>query len=178
MTQVPQTSYDTLSKLFHWTVAVLIVGLIGLGWYMVGLTYYHPLYHDSLTWHRSLGLIALVLVVGRLLWTLKARRPPPSDSLTAVERGASRAVHVLLRVLMVAMPVSGYVMSTSAGDAVSVFGLVSVPPLLPESEALRDLAIEVHVVTVYGTAALAVVHALAAVKHHFIDRDDTLRRML
>ncbi|EKV29467.1 Cytochrome B561 [Caenispirillum salinarum AK4] len=170
--------YGLVAKLFHWIIAVLIIGLIGLGWYMVGLTYYDPLYHDSLSWHRSLGLIVLALVVARLGWMLADRRPRPPLSLTRFDMIASRTVHLVLVALMVVMPVSGYLISTEAGDPVPVFGLFSVPAVIEVSDTLRDLATEVHFYTVYGAAALVALHTLAALKHHFIDRDDVLRRMV
>lgn len=170
--------YGLVARLFHWTIGLAIIALIALGWYMVGLTYYDPLYHDTLDWHRSLGLIVFALVVARLVWTAFQRKPTPSAALTPVERVTSRIVHVALLVLMVVMPVSGYVISTSAGDAVSVFGLVAVPAVAKISDGLRETAVAVHFYTVYGAAALIVLHAAGALKHHVVDRDDTLRRMI
>lgn len=170
--------YGAVAKALHWSMAVLIIGLIGLGWWMVQLTYYDPLYHDALSWHRSLGMIALALIVLRLGWMAVGPRPAPPLSLTRFDRVASRVVHGVLVVLMVVMPLTGYIISTSAGDPVSVFGLVSIPAVLPVSDALRDAATEVHYYAVYAAAALAVLHSLAALKHHLMDRDETLRRML
>lgn len=173
-----EDSYGIVAKLLHWIMAALIIGLIWLGWYMVGLTYYDPFYHDSLMWHRSLGIVVLALIAIRLVWMLVDRRPRAPLSLTRFDRVASRVVHGLLIILMVVMPVSGYVISTEAGDPVPVFGLFSVPAVIDVSDHLRDLAESVHYYSVYTTAALVALHVLAALKHHVIDRDDTLRRML
>jgi cytochrome b561 len=173
-----ENGYGLIAKLFHWVMAVLIIGLIALGWYMVGLTYYDPLYHDTLTWHRSLGVIVMVLIVVRLGWMLVDRRSKASASLTPFEAIASRIVHGVLIVLMVVMPVSGYLISTEAGDPVSVFGLVSVPAVIDVSDQLRDLATAIHYYSVYGAAILVALHAVAALKHHLVDRDETLRRMI
>lgn len=170
--------YGAVAKLFHWLVAVLIIGLIWLGWYMVGLTYYDPWYHDSLSWHRSLGLLVLALVVLRLAWMLVDAGPRPALSLTRFDRVASKLTHWLLLLLMVVMPVSGYLISTAAGDPVPVFGLFSIPAVVPVSDDLRELATDVHFYAVYTAAALVAVHILAALKHHLIDRDDVLRRMI
>jgi cytochrome b561 len=78
---------------------------------------------------------------------------------------------------MLLIPATGYIISTSAGDGISMFGWFEVPALLPAGETVRDIAIELHYWLAYGTAALVVIHAAAAVKHQFIDRDGTLRRM-
>ncbi len=87
-------------------------------------------------------------------------------------------MHLTLFAMMVAIPITGYGISTSAGDGITIFGWFEVPALIPESEALRDLAIELHYYLAYGTAALVLLHAMAAFKHQFIDRDGTLGRMI
>lgn len=173
-----ETSYGLIAKLFHWIMAALIIGLIGLGWYMVQLTYYDWFYHGSLSLHRSVGLIVLALAVLRLAWMLVDRRPRPPLSLTTFDMIASRTVHAVLIVLMVVMPVSGYLISTEAGDPVPVFGLVNMPAVIDVSDQLREIATDVHFYSVYATAGLVVLHTLAALKHHLVDRDETLRRMI
>ena len=80
--------------------------------------------------------------------------------------------------MMVAGPLTGYVISTSAGDGIAIFGWFEVPAVLPKSEALRDAAVELHYYLAYGTAALVLLHVTAALKHQFVDRDDILSRML
>lgn len=172
------TRYGLVARGFHWSIAVLFIGLIGLGWYMVGLSYYDPLYHDSLSWHRAIGLIVALLVVGRLAWMLVGPRPDPAATLTRFERIASRATHDLLRLAMVVLPVTGYLVSTSDGDAVSVFGLLEVPALIELSTGATDIAGTIHYYTAYGSAALIVLHVAGALKHRFLDKDDVLGRML
>ncbi len=80
--------------------------------------------------------------------------------------------------MLVAVPVTGYLISTSAGDGISMFGWFDVPAVLPRSDWIRDLAVELHFYLAYTTAMLVAIHVLAALKHHFVDRDATLRRML
>ena len=170
--------YGLIARLFHWSTAVLIFGLIGLGWYMVGLSYYDPLYHDSLSWHKALGMILLLLVILRLAWTFATPRPRPSPDLSMTEEIASAIVHAALRVALVVIPVSGYLMSTAAGDPVSVFGWFDIPALVSIPDGWRDVVNGVHVFAAYGTGAVALLHAAAALKHRFVDKDGVLGRML
>ncbi len=170
--------YGLVSKVLHWTVAGLIIALLWLGWYMVDLDYYHRWYTVSLDWHKSLGMLALTAGAMHVVWAVVTRAPALPASLAPWERLSARAMYVTLFVMMVAMPLTGYVVSTSAGDGVSIFDWFEVPALLPEHAGLRDLAIELHTYLAYATAVLASLHALAAIKHQFVDRDGTLRRMI
>ncbi|NKC13798.1 MAG: cytochrome b [Gammaproteobacteria bacterium] len=170
--------YGLLPKLLHWFIAVLIIGLIWLGWYMVDLTYYDRWYNDSLTAHKALGLLVLALALVKIVWTLVNRPPPLVATLRTFERVAAHAAHGLLYLAMLLIPVTGYLISTSAGAAVSIFNWFDVPALVVLDDASRDVAIEVHYYASYAVAVLVVIHALAALKHQFIDKDGTLRRML
>lgn len=170
--------YGLVSRGLHWTVAVLIIGLLALGWYMVDLNYYHRWYNAALEGHKSLGMLALLAGAMHVVWAAVTRAPAPPACLAPWERLSARAVHVTFFAMMVAIPVTGYIISTSSGDSVSIFGWFEVPALLPEHTGLRDLAIELHYYLAYATAILALLHALAAFKHQFLDRDGTLRRMI
>jgi cytochrome b561 len=172
------TRYGALSKSLHWSVALLIIGLVWLGWYMVDLTYYDRWYNDSLSTHKALGMLVLILAVAKVGWTLYSRPPELVASLRGWERAAARVTHFTLYFMMLAIPLTGYAISTSKGDAVSVFGWFQIPAVFPVGEGLRDLAIELHFYFAYVTAALVVLHASAALKHHFVDKDDTLKKML
>ena len=170
--------FGVVSKLLHWAVALLIIGLIALGNYLVGLTYFDQWYNASLSWHKSLGMTALGLAIILLGWKLYSPSPPLPDSIGGLQRAAAVGMHGLLLVMMLLIPITGYVISTSAGKPISVFGWFDIPALLPENTTLRDWASELHAYLAYATAVLALGHAGAALKHHFIDRDDTLARML
>ncbi len=172
------TGYGLLSKSLHWLNASLIIGLIGLGFYMVGLTYYDRWYNAALTWHKSLGLIALGLAMVMVGWQWYSPPPAPLPDLQSWERWAARVMQAVLLVMMLLIPLSGYLISTSAGQGVEIFGLVQIPALVHGGATLRDAAIAMHFYAAYGTALLVLGHAGAALKHHFINRDDTLRRML
>lgn len=170
--------YGVPSKLLHWAIAALIFGLIGLGWWMVGLDYYHPRYHSSLSLHKSLGMIALGLVLAKILWRVVSPYPALAASLVGLQRKAAAAMHRLLWLAIVLIPVTGYAISTSEGAAVEVFDWFRIPAWLPKNETLRDIVTVMHEWIAYAAGVLALLHAGAALKHQFIDRDGTLRRML
>ena len=178
MPREPATGYGLTSRALHWTVALLIVVLIPLGWYMVELDYYDPWANDSLELHKGLGMIVLALAPLMILWRHVGYRPPAIKTQKRWEVMAGSIAHYLLYALMLIVPPSGYIISTSAGAGVSVFGLFEVPAVLPRSDALRDAAITVHYYVAYVGAALIAFHVAGALKHHLIDKDDTLRRML
>jgi len=171
-------TYGWVSRGFHWLIAVLIFGLIWLGWWMVDLSYYHPWYNAALIWHKELGLIVLALVAAKMLWHLKSRPPGLSDGLTGIEKRGARAVHRSLLALALVIPLTGYIVTTSDGKPVEMFGWFDIPAVLAESKSIRDLAIDLHFWLAYGTIAIAGLHAAAALKHQFINRDGTLRRMV
>ena len=170
-------SFGLVTRVLHWLVAAGIIGLIWLGWWMVGLSYYEPWYHDSLQLHKAFGLLVLILALALVFWRFAGKRPLPSGSMAPWEITASKVMHFALFALMIAVPVTGYIITTSEGQGVSMFGWFEVPAVMPKSDATRDLAIAIHYYFAYAGIALVVGHAGAALKHHFINRDDTLKRM-
>lgn len=170
--------YGLVSKLMHWLLAALMLGLAALGWYMVDLSYFDPWYHDALEWHKALGMTVLVLAIGKAAWLVASPPPALTGALPRWQRVAARSVHVALFAAMLLLPVTGYVISTSDGKPVSMFGLFDVPAVLPRATGVRDAAIDLHFYAAYGMVALAAAHALAALKHQFVNRDGTLARML
>ena len=170
--------YGLVSISFHWALALTFVGLVGLGVWMVGLSYYDPWYNDSLAIHKAIGIVALALALAKFSWRLADPKPALAADLKRHERTGATAMHWLLNALIVLVPATGYVISTSEGAGIDMFGLFDVPALLGKSEQLRDLAIDLHYYLAYGGIALVAVHASAALKHHFIDRGSTLKRML
>ena len=171
-------TYGLLTKLLHWSTALLIIGLLALGYYMVGLTYYDRWYHDALQAHKAFGMLVFVLGVITLVWRWVSPSPPLHATLKAWQRGAASLVHHTLFVLVFAIPLSGLLVSTSEGKAVEFFDYFEVPAVLVVGADWRDLAIKIHFYCAYGCAALVALHAAAAVKHQLFDRDGTLARML
>lgn len=178
MLRSTDTRYSVITRILHWAVALLIIGLIWLGWWMVDLSYYDSWYNRSLELHKSLGMAVLAVAAVKIAWVIYDGKPGFPHGIKPWERAAATATHHLFYLLMLLIPATGYVISTSAGDGISIFGLFEVPAVMSVSENVRDLAIELHFWLAYGTGALVLVHALAALKHQFIDRDGTLGRML
>ena len=170
--------YGIVSSGFHWAIALAIVGLVGLGAWMVGLTYYDPWYYDSLALHKAIGIVVLALALAKFGWKLVDRNPGFGPEVKLHERAGATAMHWLLNALMVLLPVTGYLISTSEGAGIDMFELFDVPALVDVTAATRDLAIDIHFYVAYGGIALVGMHIIAALKHHFVDRGSTLRRML
>lgn len=169
--------YGLASKALHWLIAAGILGLTGLGAWMVGLGYFDSWYNRALALHRSGGMIILGLALVFAIWKIASPSPPLQAELRASERLGARTVHLLLLGAMFVVPASGYVISTSAGSGFPFLGAWEVPALLPRSEIARDLAITVHYVAAYGLLPVIAVHVGAALKHQFIDKHGTLQRM-
>jgi cytochrome b561 len=170
--------FGAVTRLLHWVIALLIIALICLGKYMVGLTYFDRWYNSSLSWHKALGMIVLGLGLAKIGWQLYSPLPAHPASLKPWERIGATLMHRLLLTMMVLIPATGYLVSTSEGSGIAVFNWFVVPALFPVSTKLRDLAIAVHFYLAYGTALVLIGHIGAALKHQFMDRDGTLVKML
>lgn len=167
--------YGLISRLSHWLMAVAIVAMFALGLWMVGLDYYSPYYNSAPDIHRGVGMVLLFALSVRLIWRMV--NPKPSDAeLSPLERKASFAVHWGFYVLLFALLISGYLISTADGAPVSVFGWFDVPAIT-KLPGLETPAGNVHRILAYAVIALAVIHTLAALKHHIIDRSAILTRM-
>ena len=172
-----ESPYGLIARVLHWGVALLIIALIPLGWYMIRLDYYDPWSNDSLALHKGLGMVVLLLASIMITWRVADRGTRITVSRKPWEALAAKITHYLLYALILVVPATGYIVSTSAGTGISVFGLFEVPAVLPKSVPLRDAAISVHYYFAYAGVALIALHVAGALKHHFIDKDDTLRRM-
>ncbi len=170
--------YGLVAIGFHWAIAIVFVGLVGLGAWMVGLTYYDPWYNESLALHKAIGIVALALALAKFGWKLADRKPGFGPEVRAYERAGATATHWILGALLVVLPVTGYLISTSEGVGIDVFGLFEVPAFFDVTTGTRDVAIDLHYYLAYGGIALVGIHAGAALKHTFIDKGSTLIRML
>lgn len=171
-------NYGLVSKLLHWSIASTIIGLIALGWYMVDLSYFDRWYNQSLSLHKSFGMLVLGLALALFAWKRYSPSPPPSGSLPRWQRVSAHLMHIALMIAMIVIPLSGYLISTSAGQPVAFFGMFEIPPPAPNNKGMRDLAIAIHYYSAYGVAGLVAGHAGAAIKHELIDRDGSLARMI
>ncbi|MCW8827889.1 MAG: cytochrome b [Gammaproteobacteria bacterium] len=161
----------------HWLSGLAVFGLFGLGLWMTGLDYYDSWYRKGPDLHRSIGVLLFIATLFRLLWRFVSPSPPALASHRPWERLSARATHALLYLLLFALMLSGYFISTADGRSIAVFDWFSLPATLT-GEHQEDLAGEVHRVLAWSLIGLVALHAGAALKHHFIDRDSTLRRML
>jgi len=171
-------SWGWLAILLHWVTAVILIGLYFLGLYMVDLSYYDSWYHRAPFWHRSLGLAVGLLIVFRLVWRVVDGRPKVLDRHQPWEQSIAKFVHALLYLFSLVICISGYLISTADGTAVSFFDLFDIPSVIEGVDNLEDRAGEVHAWLADALMVLVALHALAALKHHYIDRDNTLRKML
>ncbi|WP_137885912.1 cytochrome b [Pseudomonas sp. 2FE] len=170
--------YGLVSILLHWGIALAVLGLFGLGLWMVGLDYYSAWNHSAPALHKSLGLTLFAAMLLRALWRLISPPPPVLSSYGAMTRLGARVGHSLLYLGLFALLVSGYLISTADGQGIEVFGLFAVPASITGILDQEDVAGWVHEYLAWGVVIFAGFHALAALKHHFIDRDATLTRML
>ena len=163
-------------SVMHWLSALAIIGLFALGWWMTSLGYYDRWYQLGPWWHRSVGVVLFVITLLRLVW--RAMQPTPQAHGSRIEQRAARIGHALLYALLLLVMISGYLISTADGRAISVFGLFDVPALLSGMKDQATLAGDVHWYAAWALVILSLGHAAAAFKHHLMEGQDTLRRML
>ena len=172
------SNYGFVSIFFHWLSAIIIFGLFGLGYYMVDLTYYHQWYKTAPELHKSIGMVFFTLMMLRLLWRSKQIAPNHLTSHSSLEKKAGKLIHSLLYLLVFIIMITGYLISTADGRGIEVFELITIPAFGSIVENQEDIAGLVHKWLAYLLITLATLHALAALKHHFIDKDNTLNRMI
>jgi len=172
------TSYGYISILFHWLSALSIFGLFALGYYMVDLTYYHQWYKTAPALHKSIGLVFFIVMIARVIWRYLQVSPKQLDSHSSLEKKAGKMIHTLLYLLIFTIMITGYLISTADGRAIEVFELITIPAFGAIIENQEDVAGLAHKWLAYFLIILSVLHALAALKHHFIDKDNTLNRMI
>lgn len=170
--------YGLVAVFLHWLVAVVVIGQFGLGLWMRSLDYYDTWYRLGPWWHKGIGVTLLGLLLARLLWRWSNPRPAHLPSHKPYERRAAGVAHGLLYLLMFTVMLSGYLISTADGRGLEVFDWFTLPATLSGIEHQEDVAGQVHLYLAWSLIGLAALHALAALKHHFIDRDPTLMRML
>jgi cytochrome b561 len=177
MKEFEDTRYTNVAIALHWLIALAVLGLIGLGWYMADIPKGTPERTYWFNLHKSIGVTVGVLVLVRLLWRLTHRPPPLPLSMSRWEAAAARLNHAVLYACLLIMPITGFVASNFSKFGVKYFGL-QIGPLFPESQATRDALQEVHELVSYVLVALVVLHVLAALKHLLMDRDKVFQRML
>ncbi|MCW8962287.1 MAG: cytochrome b [Gammaproteobacteria bacterium] len=173
-----RSSYGLPAIVFHWLVALLFIGLFALGLYMVDLDYYNAWYNRAPWWHKALGIVLTVLLVIRWCWRLLNVVPAPLGLDRHWQYLTVRVVHQLFYILLAVACVSGYFISTAKGSAIDVFDWFELPAIIQLDESWQAWVARIHEWSVYFTAGLMVLHSLAALKHHFINHDKTMIRIL
>lgn len=170
-------TYTRTAVMLHWLVALAILCAFPLGLYMSDLKL-SPQKLQLYSYHKWLGITALLLVVARLLWRAGHRPPPLPTIMPRWQQLAAHGVHHVLYLLMIMVPLSGWLMSSALGVSVVWFGVLPLPDLVGRDKQLGELLKEVHGALNYTLLTLVIIHVAAAVKHQFIERDGTLTRML
>jgi len=171
------TRYGAVAQTFHWLIAALIFVMLGLGYYMHDL----PLGTRKLQLygiHKSIGISIAMLAALRLLWRLFHPPPPLPDSMKPWERKAAGVVHALLYLMLFVQPLIGFLQSNAANFPIVLWGILLLPPLIGPDEPLSETLIGVHTICGNLLAILVIGHIAAALRHHFVLKDDVLRRML
>ncbi len=171
-----RTRYSATAIALHWLTAGLIVAGFTLGLSMVGL----PFGRQKLqwyAWHKWVGITVWLITCGRLAWRW-THPAPPMEPMPRWQRDAAAVSHALLYGLLLVIPISGWLYSSAAGVQVVYLGLVPLPDLVSKDRALADALRTVHVTLNFTLLTLVCIHSAAALKHHFVDRDAVLTRML
>jgi cytochrome b561 len=169
--------YNRVAIALHWLVAGAIFTTFPLGLYMADLPL-SPRKLELVSYHKWIGVTVLALMCLRLAWRLTHPPPAPLPTMAAWQRRAAAGVHLALYALLLVIPVSGWLYSSAVGVPTVYLGLWQLPDLVGKDKAVADLLRLAHVALNFALLGLVVAHVAAAIKHHFVDRDGLLARML
>lgn len=168
--------YNCTAIALHWLIALLIVLAFAVGQYMADLKP-SPWMLKIFAWHKWVGVTIFVLVLYRIYWRLTHTAPALPASMSENMKKGSNATHLFLYLLMVAIPITGWLHSSAAGVSVVYFNLIPLPNLLDKNKELSDLFKDIHESLNWALLSLVIMHVAAALKHQFIDKDNLLDRM-
>jgi len=171
------THFGLVAVTLHWLVALVVIGLFGLGLWMTELDYYDTWYKQGPWLHKSIGISLFFVVITRIGWRLITPPPAALSNHKPWEIRLAHMAHLLIYVLLITIMLSGYLISTADNRPIEVFDLFSIPATITSIPKQEDVAGLVHLVLASSLIGLAVIHAAAAFKHHFIDKDRTLKRI-
>lgn len=168
----PATRYNSVARTFHAVIAVLVIGNLAGGLLSDSL----PKAWNVIPLHKSMGLLILMLSIGRLLWRFTWKTPPYRPAIKAYELMLTKTVHGIFYALILIMPLTGWIFSSAGKYGAAFFGIpVSLP--ITKANPVAELAAETHEILGYAFAALVVLHVAAALRHHFLLKNGVLRRM-
>ncbi|HEY1258775.1 MAG TPA: cytochrome b [Stellaceae bacterium] len=170
--------YGRVARGFHWLIAALLVIVVAFGWAAAAAPLSTPPRAPLLLLHRSIGLTILAAMVLRALWRWRHPPPPLPQAVGRAQRTLAGLTHFSLYLVLIAMPLAGYVNAAAADHPVSFFGIAAIPPLLPTDNRLSQIAIAIHLVGQYAVYAFVALHVTGALYHGVLRRDGVLDRML
>ncbi|MGO3133315.1 MAG: cytochrome b [Alcaligenes sp.] len=173
---VAHQRYTVVARTLHWLMALALTALVIVGYTMKTLPL-SPLKLQVYSWHKWAGISLLILVVLRLIWRLLNRPPALPVGMSRLTRALAHGGHAALYVLMLAIPLTGWLMSSAKGFQTVWFGVIPLPDLVSKDKPLGELLVQVHIFLNYALITMVSLHILAALKHQFIDRDGLLRRI-
>ena len=172
-----ETRWGAIAQLLHWLIALAVVSQMVLGWVMVSWRL-SPTKFELYAIHKSLGITLLLLVLIRLAWRAWNVTPQAPAQSPRWETRAAAVTHALLYLLLLALPVSGYLINSASNFPLVVWGFLPLPNLTDENEVLQVVSEYVHLTLFWILATLVVLHMAAALRHHWVLKDAVLRRML
>ncbi len=170
-------AWGAAAKCLHWLVAAAVLAQIASGWAAVSWRL-SPTKLDLFVWHKSTGLLILLLVLARLAWRASNVTPALPADMRPLERQAAHASHFLLYLVLLLMPLSGWIVSSASNIPFRAFWLIPVPAIVGPDKEVQDAASRVHFALFVALSLLVAIHVAAALRHHFVKRDDVLTRML
>jgi len=169
-------TYGWVSICIHWLMALGIFAMFALGVWMVTLDYYDAWYHRAPELHKSIGMLLLILLLFRFGWRLTNKRPELMGR--AWEKIVALATHRVHYLLMFAITLSGYFIPTAEGKGIEIFNWFAIPALFSFEKQQVNFIGQLHLISAWALIGLAAIHAAASLKHHIVDGDATLARML
>lgn len=170
-----EQNYGVFSISVHWISAILFIGATILGLYLEELPW-GPTKSELMDLHKSVGVILMFLILLRIVWRFISPNPPAIDTAKAWEQTMSKVVMGVLMLALLLMPLSGWIMSNAGGHSVELFTL-PMPTLIGESESIKEIASSVHAILGKLAILAILLHLAGALKHHFIYKDNVLKRM-
>jgi cytochrome b561 len=173
----PRNRYSTVSLVLHWLIAALVLTQVGLIWAHEATD--GPISREFVQIHKSVGLGILVLTLGRIGWRMANPAIPLPDEMARWQRLLARATHVLFYALLIGMPLAGWAASSAGGREIIWFGLFEWPALpIGGGREVAGRLMDMHELAAKGLYVLIALHVAGALKHHFVDRDNVLHRMI
>lgn len=169
--------WGLVSRLLHWFMAVTIIFMLGLGTTMIN-TRLSPLKLEMFMVHKSIGMLLLLAIIIRILWRLINPAPNAPSFFSTLQKRLVFFGQLFMYLLMLCIPISGWVINSAANFPLQWFGLFQIPAITDPSLVIEDYAKTIHLVMVSTLAAVAFVHIASALHHHWLLRNDVLRRML